>query len=318
MRLDVDLMEYANDAAAQAAYVSSDGSVNYGSDLLPTNASGMTADSNEAPIAYICDNAGTTFESASSDWPHWVKIDFGSGVTKQIRRTTINPQVPGGGARVKNFQIQGSNNDSDWTTVYTGQVANSSGVQTFSFSNTTSYRYYRLYVTSNWDAGTPNRIGIVEWELIEGIINTEVLSESTIKIEGSYSTKVKAKQTNSLNDTITRTVSPTVDLSNKDYIGIYMRASRTGANIKIGFHDSGGTTTEITPTINVADTWKLKILDLSAVANANKDVIDSIIITIVNADADNTFYIDCVYSDTFINNLKFYRRTRVPGDITGQ
>ena len=66
-----------------------------------------------------------------------------------------------------------------------------------------------------------------------------------------------------------------------------------------------------------ADTWEYKILDISAVANANKDVIDSIIVTIVNADADNTFYIDCVFSDTFINNLKQYRRVRVPGAITG-
>ena len=33
----------------------------------------------------------------------------------------------------------------------------------------------------------------------------------------------------------------------------------------------------------------------SAVSNANKDAIDSIIITIVNADAANTFYIDNMY-----------------------
>jgi len=34
---------------------------------------------------------------------------------------------------------------------------------------------------------------------------------------------------------------------------------------------------------------------LSAVSNTNKDAIDSVIITIINADAANTFYIDNLF-----------------------
>jgi hypothetical protein len=34
------------------------------------------------------------------------------------------------------------------------------------------------------------------------------------------------------------------------------------------------------------------VWDVSAVVDANKDVIDSVIITVVNADAANTFYLD--------------------------
>ena len=87
-----------------------------------------------------------------------------------------------------------------------------------------------------------------------------------------------------------------IDLTGKSTIKYDIYSSRTGANIKIGIHDSGGTTTETTPTINSANTWETKTWDISAVSDANKDTIDNIIITIVNADADNTFYIDNFYA----------------------
>lgn len=117
-------------------------------------------------------------------------------------------------------------------------------------------------------------------------------SESTIKEQGSYSLKGIGAITTSLNKTLTRTIGSPIDLSAQDMVSFKMRSSRTGANIKIGIHDVGGTTTEVTPTIAVADTWQTINMSLYAVASANKDAIDSIIITIVNADASNTFYID--------------------------
>jgi hypothetical protein len=71
-----------------------------------------------------------------------------------------------------------------------------------------------------------------------------------------------------------------------------MRASRTGANVKLGLHDTGGTTTEFTPTIYLADTFETKTLDISAVADANKNAIDTLTLTPVNSDAENTVYFD--------------------------
>jgi len=117
-------------------------------------------------------------------------------------------------------------------------------------------------------------------------------SESTIISQGTYALKVVALITDSLNDTLTRTVSPTIDLSGIDTLKFDIRSSRTGAHIKIGIHDSGGTTTEITPNITSANAWQTVTWDISGVSDANKNDIDSIIITIVNADATNTFYLD--------------------------
>lgn len=120
-------------------------------------------------------------------------------------------------------------------------------------------------------------------------------SEATIKTQGSYSLKATAGST-TLNKTLTRTCSSAINLTGTYSIKFDIRASRTGANIKIGVHDSGGTTTEITPTITTADTWQTVVWDVSTVADANKDVIDSIIITVINSDAENTFYLDNFFS----------------------
>jgi hypothetical protein len=117
-------------------------------------------------------------------------------------------------------------------------------------------------------------------------------SESSIKTQGSYSLKGVAPITTSLNNSITRTLTTPLDLSNKTAITFDLRSSRTGANIKLGFHDSGGTTSEITPTIVSANTFQSVSFDISGVSNVNKDAIDKIIITIMNADAANTFYVD--------------------------
>lgn len=123
-----------------------------------------------------------------------------------------------------------------------------------------------------------------------------VYSEATIKTQGSYALKSIGLITTSLNKTLTKSFSPVKNLAGKTIIYFDIRASRTGSNIKIGIHDSGGTTTEITPDIAVADAWQTVAWDISAVADANKDAIDSIIVTVVNADAANTFYLDNMYT----------------------
>ncbi|MDP3052409.1 MAG: hypothetical protein Q8N22_00420 [bacterium] len=120
-------------------------------------------------------------------------------------------------------------------------------------------------------------------------------SESTIKTQGSYSLKGVAT-TGALNKTLTRTIGSPIDLTGASTLKFDIRASRTGSNIKIGIRDSGGTTTETTPNITSADAWQTVSWDISGVSNANKDAIDRITITVVNADAANTFYIDNIFS----------------------
>jgi len=120
-------------------------------------------------------------------------------------------------------------------------------------------------------------------------------SENTIIQQGTHSLRVVAVKTDSLDDTLTRTLASTIDLSDKNTIKLKVRASRTGSNFKIGFHDDGGVTTEHTINIAEADAWQTEEIDISGVANADKNVINQIIITILNADEDNIFYVDNIH-----------------------
>jgi hypothetical protein len=144
--------------------------------------------------------------------------------------------------------------------------------------------------SGRYDGGGTGGSGII----ILRYLSTAIVaySESSIKTQGSYALKGIASSGTSLNAVLYRTLSSTVDLSNKTNFTFDIRSSRTGANIKIGLHDSGGTMTVVTPNITSTDTYQSVSLDISGVANANKDAIDRIDITIVNADAANTFYID--------------------------
>ena len=122
-------------------------------------------------------------------------------------------------------------------------------------------------------------------------------SETTIKTEGFYALKVVAS-TNAINSITPLKISRTltgealVDLRSVDTIQFDIYSSRTGSNIKLGITDSGGTLTEITPNILSANTWQTVSWDISAVANTNKDVINTITVTMVDASVENTFYID--------------------------
>lgn len=120
----------------------------------------------------------------------------------------------------------------------------------------------------------------------------KAFSEPTIKTVGTYSLKGTALITSSLNKTLIRTISSPIDLSGKTRINFDIRSSRTGSNIKVGVRDSGGVITEATVNILSANTFQTAMIDLSGVSDANKNAIDQIIITIINADAANTFYLD--------------------------
>jgi len=129
-------------------------------------------------------------------------------------------------------------------------------------------------------------------------LSLQCFSEATIKSQGSYALKSVAAITDSLNKTLTKTFASSLDLTGVNTLKFDMRASRTGANVKLGLHDTGGTTTELTPTINSADTYETKTWDISGVSDANKNAIDTLTLTQVNADSATTWYMDNFYGTT--------------------
>ena len=317
MPVTIDKFEYATDAAAQAAWVSFAEShypvaqnntyvkstTRYNNSYYPHNATNPAN-------SLIGHNSNGWCASNGTKTNQRFHIDLGEGHI--INRIYYENYHNSGGSNgvdsgVQNFTLWGSNEasafeeltyaiDTNWTQLTTSKstfdkhvAANTADPKYIIVTNTTSYRYYAFKFANTYGNGD-GYMGLRRVEL--QIAEMLTFSESTIKKEGSYSMKIVAPQTTSLNQTFTRTVSPTINLTDQDDIKLWVRASRTGTNFKIGFHDSGGTTTESNIAISSADTWEEKTIDISAVANANKDDIDSIIITITNADEENTIYFD--------------------------
>lgn len=289
----LDLMEYPTHILAQEAYVSSGG---YDSNFVTggtPSADSVYGGGNEATKAVDSDIA-TYWLSGAGALPHWWKYDLGVGVSKIARKLKMWIRNDAGGSLCKDFTLQGSNNDSDWDVIHTGQYTsnledNSNVLQEFTFANLTAYRYYKINITTTWRAGD-TVAGLNEIEMMEFAL--QCFSESIIVEEGTYSLEVIAKQTNSLNETLTRTIGTPIDLSSYDMIKFVIRASRTGSNIKIGFRDSGEEVTEITPNILVVDTFQVVRWGIAGVLKIDKDAVDRLVITIVNADSLNTIYVD--------------------------
>src|SRR3990167_10402241 len=117
----------------------------------------ITADSEALPAANAFDeNETTRWSSSGAAYPHWIKYDFVNTQNgKQIVQQAKVLNYIDANVDPKAFTVAGSNNDSDWTTLHTGEFAQSSGAwQTFTFSNQTVYRYIRIQVTTSWVAGT--------------------------------------------------------------------------------------------------------------------------------------------------------------------
>lgn len=302
MAIELDYMEYANDAAARAAYVKI-GNEYGGSiqDLGSGFSSGYTGINEHT--SYRIGEAGTVTEfkyyTTTADVNIKAKVFRINGANYDfVGESETFSTIAGGATRVLTTQIPN---------VQSGDMIGwyINGLLSFSFSGSSGSgcNYIQADVTGTTAINTWTIDANSELAVSCIVTNLQCYSENTIKEQGDYSLKGIALITNSLNDTLTRTVAPTIDLTDRTQIKFDIRASRTGSQIKIGIHDSGGTTTEHTANVAQANVWQNETWDISGVSNANKDDIDSIIITIVNADVANTFYVDNMYEGLVVKAL---------------
>lgn len=313
MAKTLDLFEYPNHTAAQTAYVSSASPAF--ADQVPTmtsntEPSGVVSASNEDATykAYKAFNDIITgdvgwYSGTGNECPQWIRYQFTSA--QIITRYKLSSADDGNyGYMARDWLLQGSNNGEDWDELdsQVDQVWVQKETKTYNFINSTPYTYYRLYVT---DAQHPaNKIIIInEIELMKEVISLQCYSENTIIQQGTYSLRVEAKQTDSLNKTLTKTLTggDKINLAGYTSLTIWAYASRTGTNIEVKIHDSGGNTITISIAIPTAGVWTEIELDISAVADADKDDIDEIKIEIIEAGASNTFYVDNFYGEEILN-----------------
>jgi len=111
------------------------------------------------------DDTGTQWLTANVALPHWWKYDFGAGIAYKIEKFT-HYGTPGNATGIKNFKIQGSNNDSTWSDLYTGTAQSNTTREIFTFTNNVAYRYMRVWVTSGYRTDVPNLVGTWEFEMM--------------------------------------------------------------------------------------------------------------------------------------------------------
>jgi len=108
----------------------------------PATASSTENATTEPASAAFDGNTGTRWSSAFSD-PQWIQVDLGT--TQAICGVSLNWEAAYG----KSFQIQTSNDNTNWTSVYS-TTTGTGGIQNLTVSG--SGRYVRLYGTARGTA----------------------------------------------------------------------------------------------------------------------------------------------------------------------
>ncbi len=302
--LEIDWMEsYSTNALAQSGYVTNG---------TETDAAAFLTASDNATALYAPNSyAAQTFTLSSAGLITGIKVELGnSGGSPTgnwvFRIENVTDSKPNGTLAHANLSKSQAVTASAWNTVYfdspavlaTGTYAIYPDVSGTTSDGSNFWRFRRVlaggYTGGNACSSSDGSTWATEtWDFVFEVLTIPLqsYSEATIKTQGSYAIK-GAADTSALNKTLTKTFSTNHNLTGVKNLWFDARASRTGSNIKLGLHDTGGTTTEITPSIITADTFQKVKWDWSAVSDANKDNIDTLTITVTNADAANTFYLD--------------------------
>jgi predicted alpha-1,2-mannosidase len=129
-----------------------------GGDLCNGGTSSASAIQTGQMAAEAFDNNFTTSKWIAATTTAWIQYQFGGGNAYVVTRYTLTSGNDIPGRDPKNWQFQGSNDGTAWTTVDTRTgitFAQRLMTQSFTFTNSTAYKYYRVNITlNNGDAKT--------------------------------------------------------------------------------------------------------------------------------------------------------------------
>jgi hypothetical protein len=116
------------------------------------DSSGRNATDLRKVVNYLFDsdiNSGTDFRVNGSGWGAWVSFDFRGGYTATLSKVEILSRQDRYYTRIKGTVVQGSHDNSTWTTI-SNAAASSADWQTLTISDATPYRYIRIFNGGNW------------------------------------------------------------------------------------------------------------------------------------------------------------------------
>lgn len=112
---------------------------------------GLATTSNQYSATYSADKAfddkTSTYWQTRLALPQWLQIELVTPIAVNKFRWYI-----GGSNRPNGFELQGSNDGSTFTTIYTGSSTNTTGWKDFNFDNSIRYKYYKWNITSRYSS----------------------------------------------------------------------------------------------------------------------------------------------------------------------
>ena len=312
--VDIAAMEYADNATAQAAVVSS---VAGSYTVIPLHSGYLMSEGFDDFITYNTHDSSTAsagWNCATATTDAYLRIGFDYGVKHAIRRMQLYTDGVHGG----DYQIDYSDDDSTWTTAVASWTPSGGVGWNTQAVNHGAHRFWRIVLTN-----TPaDSVNITEVKFEVEDLQCFTTDDTDIVHTGTYALEIEAASGSSAADTLTADLSAaSPDLTGVDEAYVWVRASRTGTNFKVGLtNDVGGTpvVTEANAVITTANTWTRVAIDFSAVVDGDKDDIDNIIITILDDSADNIIYVDdFVGSGEMQVFSKEYTPSSAPSTISG-
>jgi large repetitive protein len=117
-----------------------------------TDSSGRNATDLRTVVNYLFDSnvtTGTDFRLNNSGYGAWVEFDFRGGGTANLSRVEVLPRQDSFYYRINGTVVQGSNDNSTWTTI-SNAAGSSADWQILKINDTTPYRYIRMYNGGQW------------------------------------------------------------------------------------------------------------------------------------------------------------------------
>lgn len=132
-------------------------------------------------LVNACDNDEASMWFTATGGPHWWKYDLGAGQGKVVTSVRVKPGPLSGYSYtgLRHFVLKGSNDNSNWTTIYSGEHANNLYSATFSFSNSNAYRYYMIDGLDSYSPDGTYLVGVQELEFL-AVLTTRIVREALL------------------------------------------------------------------------------------------------------------------------------------------
>ncbi len=122
----------------------------YSSDLcIGGIVTASSTNGSQYPSNAFDDSVSTIWQASSTSSPQWIKYQLVSA--KAVSKLRLRPDYDTGYLLIKNFKLYGSNDDSVYSLLLESATSsNTDQWYEFTFSNSTSYLYYKLEIIDHW------------------------------------------------------------------------------------------------------------------------------------------------------------------------